>query len=217
MPVVAMAYIRAVADRAARNYAHCRSHETAPERRGARPRDASQSNRTAECETRRLFPADRGEATDAVRPSTAGEPAVPGPPSRTGEIERFGKKDVHRPFAEKPKRRSGGATMLVAPSWSTLRHGRVDTRCDRRVEPSCRPGGAARPAIPPVARPEGLSDREAERRLLAYGPNELGAAVGAAGRDLLDQFTHPLALLLWVAAALAVRAGSPSWAARSSR
>ena len=46
--------------------------------------------------------------------------------------------------------------------------------------------------------PDGLSGREAARRLEAYGPNEL---VRRAGRDwpkqLLRQFTHPLALLLW--------------------
>ncbi|WP_204808993.1 cation-translocating P-type ATPase [Mycobacterium riyadhense] len=55
----------------------------------------------------------------------------------------------------------------------------------------------------------GLSCREAARRLQVYGPNELPTA----GRNrrlvaLLRQFTHPLALLLWLAAVLAVASGS---------
>jgi calcium-translocating P-type ATPase len=54
----------------------------------------------------------------------------------------------------------------------------------------------------------GLSAREADRRLLATGPNELQRR----GRrrwpgELARQFTHPLALLLWGAAALAAIAG----------
>ena len=53
-------------------------------------------------------------------------------------------------------------------------------------------------------RREGLSEREAARRLEQYGPNEIrrregGGHLGAFVR----QFTHPLALLLWVAALLA--------------
>ena len=54
------------------------------------------------------------------------------------------------------------------------------------------------------ARPEGLSSREAMRRLAAYGPNELERQGGRRWpRQLLKQFTHPLALLLWAAAVLA--------------
>ncbi len=58
-------------------------------------------------------------------------------------------------------------------------------------------------------RAEGLSAREAERRLVAYGPNELRRR----GRRrwpqaLVQQLAHPLALLLWVAAALAAAGGS---------
>jgi calcium-translocating P-type ATPase len=50
----------------------------------------------------------------------------------------------------------------------------------------------------------GLSEREAARRLRAYGPNELQrAARRSPWRDLVDQLIHPLALLLWVAALLA--------------
>ena len=66
------------------------------------------------------------------------------------------------------------------------------------------------------ARPEGLSSREAERRLVAYGPNELVRRGGRRWpRELLKQFTHPLALLLWAAAALAFVGVSASSAPRS--
>ena len=58
--------------------------------------------------------------------------------------------------------------------------------------------------------PEGLSGREAARRLDAYGPNELERRGGATWpRQVLAQLIHPLALLLWVAAALAFAAGTP--------
>jgi magnesium-transporting ATPase (P-type) len=56
--------------------------------------------------------------------------------------------------------------------------------------------------------PEGLSGREAARRLLQYGPNALSRRGGARWpQELARQFTHPLALLLWAAAALAWGAG----------
>lgn len=55
----------------------------------------------------------------------------------------------------------------------------------------------------------GLTSREAARRLVAYGPNELRRRGGHTWpRDLARQFTHPLALLLWAAAALALVANS---------
>ncbi|HWO61981.1 MAG TPA: cation-transporting P-type ATPase, partial [Umezawaea sp.] len=58
-------------------------------------------------------------------------------------------------------------------------------------------------------RPEGLPGREALRRLEVHGPNELARR---GGRDwpkqLLRQVTHPLALLLWLAAALAFVSGT---------
>jgi calcium-translocating P-type ATPase len=58
-------------------------------------------------------------------------------------------------------------------------------------------------------RPEGLSDREAERRLAQVGPNELPQRGGRSWpRALLRQFTHPLAVLLILAAGLAVIAGT---------
>ncbi len=64
------------------------------------------------------------------------------------------------------------------------------------------------------ARPEGLSSREAARRLVAHGPNELRRRRGVAWPgQLLGQITHPLALLLWVASALALIAGMPVLAA----
>jgi calcium-translocating P-type ATPase len=54
----------------------------------------------------------------------------------------------------------------------------------------------------------GLSSREAERRLLRYGPNRLERRHGRRWpRQLARQFTHPLALLLWGAATLAAAAG----------
>ncbi len=54
----------------------------------------------------------------------------------------------------------------------------------------------------------GLSEREAARRLAQYGPNEIRRqAARSHWVDLARQFTHPLALLLWVAAALAVAGG----------
>ena len=54
----------------------------------------------------------------------------------------------------------------------------------------------------------GLSSREAERRLVQYGPNVLVRRAGRRWpRELMRQFVHPLALLLWAAAALAWAAG----------
>jgi calcium-translocating P-type ATPase len=58
------------------------------------------------------------------------------------------------------------------------------------------------------AQPGGLTGREAQRRLVAYGGNELERKAGIGWwRQLARQVTHPLALLLWVAAALAFAAG----------
>ena len=54
----------------------------------------------------------------------------------------------------------------------------------------------------------GLTSREAARRLIAYGPNVLTRRGGnTTWRELGRQFSHPLALLLWAAAALAWLAG----------
>jgi calcium-translocating P-type ATPase len=57
-------------------------------------------------------------------------------------------------------------------------------------------------------RPEGLSGREAERRLTQHGPNEVVRRETASPlQALVAQLTHPLAALLWVAAALALVGG----------
>ena len=57
-------------------------------------------------------------------------------------------------------------------------------------------------------RPSGLGRRQAQRRLQQYGPNEIRRREERSHlRDLGRQFTHPLALLLWAAAALAWIAG----------
>lgn len=54
----------------------------------------------------------------------------------------------------------------------------------------------------------GLTDREARRRLVQVGPNRLERRGGRAWpRELIRQFTHPLALLLWAAAGLAWAVG----------
>jgi calcium-translocating P-type ATPase len=57
--------------------------------------------------------------------------------------------------------------------------------------------------------PEGLSSAEAQRRLVQYGPNELRRRGGLRWPgELAHQLTHPLALLLWLAAALSFAVGS---------
>jgi calcium-translocating P-type ATPase len=58
--------------------------------------------------------------------------------------------------------------------------------------------------------PDGLSAREAARRLEVSGPNELTRRGGRRWPgELARQFTHPLALLLTLAAALAWLSGTP--------
>jgi calcium-translocating P-type ATPase len=54
----------------------------------------------------------------------------------------------------------------------------------------------------------GLTAREAERRLIAYGPNEIRRRGGPRWpAEIVRQLVHPLALLLWVASVLAFVAG----------
>ncbi|MFI5615768.1 cation-translocating P-type ATPase [Amycolatopsis sp. NPDC051903] len=61
--------------------------------------------------------------------------------------------------------------------------------------------------------PDGLTTREAARRLQVEGPNELPRRGRAQWPlELLRQFVHPLALLLWVAAGLAWFAGTANLA-----
>jgi magnesium-transporting ATPase (P-type) len=56
---------------------------------------------------------------------------------------------------------------------------------------------------------EGLDEREAARRLVAHGRNELEQRAGRSWvRELFHQLVHPLALLLWLAAGLAAATGS---------
>jgi len=55
---------------------------------------------------------------------------------------------------------------------------------------------------------DGLDDREVARRLAQVGPNEIRREAGRHWwRGLLEQFTHPLALLLWIAAGLSLATG----------
>ncbi|MEA2148487.1 MAG: hypothetical protein QOD69_317, partial [Solirubrobacteraceae bacterium] len=55
---------------------------------------------------------------------------------------------------------------------------------------------------------DGLEPSEAARRLLQVGPNEIRRETGPRWwHSLLEQFTHPLALLLWVAAGLSLATG----------
>ncbi|MDD7939539.1 cation-transporting P-type ATPase [Actinomycetospora lutea] len=62
--------------------------------------------------------------------------------------------------------------------------------------------------------PDGLDDRDAARRLRVHGPNALPTRRGASWpRALGRQLVHPLALLLWAAAGLAMVAGTPVLAA----
>ena len=60
------------------------------------------------------------------------------------------------------------------------------------------------------SRPEGLTEREAARRLEVSGPNELVRRGGRTWPGQLGrQLVHPLALLLWAAAVLAWVGGTP--------
>ena len=58
--------------------------------------------------------------------------------------------------------------------------------------------------------PRGLTSREAARRLVAHGRNELAEGPRASlWADVVAQLTHPLALLLWLAALLSLLIGTP--------
>ncbi len=55
---------------------------------------------------------------------------------------------------------------------------------------------------------DGLTSREAARRLLVYGPNRIETRRPSQWpRELLRQVAHPLALLLWLGSAMAIVAG----------
>jgi magnesium-transporting ATPase (P-type) len=97
--------------------------------------------------------------------------------------------------------RGGGAGLTIVAMVST-------------IEPLPRPSDVEEPVGALFrdlrSQPGGLSSREAARRLVAYGPNELTCRGGAHWpAQLARQFTHPLALLLFVAAALAFVGGTP--------
>jgi magnesium-transporting ATPase (P-type) len=93
---------------------------------------------------------------------------------------------------------------LEAPSEQEPRApagGALDRLAVESVEAAFRALGSSR---------EGLSADEAAARLTAVGPNELPHAHGPGlARQLIDQFTHFFAVLLWVAAVLAVIGGMP--------
>ncbi|TXS75610.1 cation-transporting P-type ATPase [Streptomyces sp. sk2.1] len=89
----------------------------------------------------------------------------------------------------------------------------VTTRAKSRTGPA-RPSAGALPFDPgePLPRlrrelatgPDGLSAREAARRLAVHGPNEVRRKAHTSfSRELVGQLVHPLALLLWAAAVLA--------------
>ncbi|HET9094483.1 MAG TPA: cation-transporting P-type ATPase [Solirubrobacteraceae bacterium] len=64
-----------------------------------------------------------------------------------------------------------------------------------------------------AARPDGLSSREVERRLVQYGPNTVTRTEGSRWvGELVRQFVHPLAVLLWLAAALSWVSGGQTLA-----
>ncbi|MCU7826477.1 cation-transporting P-type ATPase [Kitasatospora sp. DSM 101779] len=61
--------------------------------------------------------------------------------------------------------------------------------------------------------PDGLAEREAGRRLAVHGPNALARRGGRRWpAELVQQFTHPLAVLLALAAVLALVSGAPALA-----
>ncbi|HEX7839062.1 MAG TPA: cation-transporting P-type ATPase [Kofleriaceae bacterium] len=61
--------------------------------------------------------------------------------------------------------------------------------------------------------PHGLTADEAERRIARYGPNATRRSTSYSWiRALVTNFTHPLALLLWLGAAMAFAARAPELA-----
>ncbi|MDQ6945546.1 MAG: cation-transporting P-type ATPase [Actinomycetota bacterium] len=87
------------------------------------------------------------------------------------------------------------------------------------VQPRAEPVGDPREPLAVLFRDlrssaEGLTAREAARRLVVHGPNQLARRDGRRWPgELAAQFTHPLALLLAAAAILAAISGSPILAA----
>ncbi|HEX2806015.1 MAG TPA: cation-transporting P-type ATPase, partial [Kineosporiaceae bacterium] len=85
----------------------------------------------------------------------------------------------------------------------------VDARGEARGKPRTEPSEDSRTDPHRRLASAGLTNREAARRMVASGPNELEVRRRRSPwRDVLDQLAHPLALLLWLAAALSVGTGS---------
>lgn len=78
-------------------------------------------------------------------------------------------------------------------------------------ETSVLPAGTDRPIIePPPAVPSGLTDDEVKERLLACGPNSVERLSSASSvTRFTENFTHLMALLLWLSGVLAFVAGVP--------
>jgi len=112
----------------------------------------------------------------------------------------------------RPERNHGPAVAGV-----TILHGR-SSAAQRAVAGAAEPDGQSANPLEPLAQllrdlrasPDGLSSREAARRLQVSGPNELARRGRRRWpRELAGQFTQPLAVLLAVAAVLAWVSGSP--------
>jgi calcium-translocating P-type ATPase len=106
-----------------------------------------------------------------------------------------------------------GRARVVEATMSRL----ADPPSQRATGPDAGPGNGTIDRTEPVAlllrdlrtSGDGLSAREARRRLLVHGPNVLRRRGGSTWpRELLRQFVHPLALLLWAAGTLAFLAGT---------
>ena len=107
-----------------------------------------------------------------------------------------------------PRQSAAMATGMSKVSKHSSHSNGVDYRGDSAV--ALDPGEAADRLLRDLrSAPEGLSTREAQRRLLQYGPNTLRRRRKRRWpAELGRQLTHPLALLLWLAAGLLLIVGS---------
>ena len=96
-----------------------------------------------------------------------------------------------------------------------LKSGRGEALAEASLDSFVDPNDVAAPLLRELGTDtRGLSSREAARRLVADGPNELRRRSDRRWpRELLKQLIHPLALLLWLAASLAYIAGTTVLAA----
>src|ERR1035437_2090822 len=119
-----------------------------------------------------------------------------------------------------PRRRCVGTSARCS---TIARHSSSVSSPDAPVPPTAPGELTSRPTREPLELllrdlspgPAGLSPREVVKRLAVYGPNALPRVHGRSWvTDFARQFTHPLALLLWAAAGLALLTGTPvlSWA-----